>query len=143
MLVFRRDGSNTKISVRTVEAQDPLVLVNIELIVISDPPVIFESLGTSGLLIERSHRDIADLEQLWSCKEDEIDRVMIDGVDDTALIEEDCGVTAFLNFDSAGESGGTGSDDRYIKLFHVFGGGELRSEESSPHALINGFERRR
>src|SRR5689334_14191952 len=85
---------------------------------ISDTAIVLERLGTSRLLIKRGHRNVADLEQLRRGEKNEIYRVMINRVDNAALVEQDRRETALLKFDAAGESGGAGTKNGNIKALH-------------------------
>ena len=75
-------------SIGSVEAQHLLVLVDIELVMIGNAPVVFERFGATGLFVERGHRNIADFEQLGRGEKDQVDRIVIDRVDDAAFIEQ-------------------------------------------------------
>src|SRR5579884_688386 len=81
---FRADG---EVSVSAVEAQHSLVLVNVELVMIRNAPVILQRLRAAGFFVERRHGDVADFEQLGSGEENEINGVVVNRVDYTALIK--------------------------------------------------------
>src|SRR5579872_7087262 len=96
-------------AVGTGDVVDALILVDVELIVVGDAAVVFQGFGTAGLFGQAGHGDVADLEQLRGGEEDQIDRIVVDGVYYAALLDQDGLQAAALQLDAAGEAGGTGA----------------------------------
>src|SRR6478672_11362541 len=84
---------------------------------IGNAPVVLQTLSAPWLLVQRSHRDVADLEEFGCREKHEIDRVVIDRVDDTAFVEEDDIQPAPLQFDAARQPRGTCAYNCDIKDF--------------------------
>src|SRR3954454_20881849 len=96
-----RLSANLKIAVRALETQHTLVLMNVQFVVIGNTPVVLQAFSTSRLLVQRCHRDVADLEELRRREEHQIDRVVVDRIDDTAFVEKDDVQPAFFELDTA------------------------------------------
>ena len=73
--------------------------------------VVLEGLGARRLLVHARHRDVADLQKFRSGEERHVRRIVVERVDDAALVDDDRVQTAALQFDAAGEAGGSGADD--------------------------------
>ena len=112
------DGMGDERAVLAGDSLDALVLADVELVVIGDAAVIFERLGANGLIVQRGHGNIADFEQLGRGEEHHVVGVVVDGVDDAALVDQDRAHAAPLEFDAAGEAGGSGADDDDVERFH-------------------------
>ena len=94
------------------------ILADVELVVIGDATVIFESFGAHGLVVQRGHGNIADFEQLRRGEEHHIVGVVVDGIDDAALVDQDGPDAALLEFDAAGETGRPGANYDDVEQFH-------------------------
>ncbi len=90
---------------------DTHVLPDVELVVIGDATVIFEGFRTHRLVVQRGHGDIADFQQLGRGEEHHVVGVVIDGVDDAALIDQDGANAALFKLDAAGEARWTRAND--------------------------------
>src|SRR5579872_6523052 len=109
-------GRDLESAVGTGDSIHALVLMNIQLVMVGDAAVIFQSFGAAGLFRETGHGDIADLEQLRRGEENEIDRIVVDRVDDAALLDQDGLHAAFLQFDSTSESRGACADNQSVEV---------------------------
>src|SRR5260370_11779202 len=83
-------GGDFERSIRPADSVHALVLMDVQLVVIGDAAVVFQSFGAAGLPPEAGHGNVADLEQLWRCEEYEVRRIVGDRVDDAALLNQDC-----------------------------------------------------
>src|SRR6202041_339966 len=90
---------------------DQVVLVNVELVIRSNQPVILQRLITTGLGVGTGKRNVADLQQLGGGKERHVRRVMEQRVADAAFVDHDDAQAGFLSLNGAGEAGGAGTDD--------------------------------
>src|SRR4051794_14507074 len=126
-------GANCEVAVRAVEAENPLVLVNIQPIMVGHPAIVLQSFGPAGLFIERRHRNIADLEQFGRSEENEVDGIVINRINDAAFIEEDGLEAALLQLYTASKTGGPRSNDRYVETLQL---------EQRSHLFIDILERR-
>jgi len=78
--------------------------------VVGDPSVVFQSLAASGLVSDRCHGDVADLEQFWRGEKGQICRVLVQRVDNAALLQCLDREAGLLDFDGACKPGGPGTD---------------------------------
>src|ERR1041385_3954159 len=96
---------------------DPLVLADIELEMLGNAPVIFQRFGPVGLFVEAGHRNITDFQQFGRGEEDHVGGVVVNGIHHAALFDQDGFDSAVLQFDSAGETGGTGAHHQRVAGF--------------------------
>src|SRR5207244_12857872 len=81
----------------------PLILPDIEVIVLRNFAVILERLFACGLLARSAEWDVADLQQLRRSKERHVRWIVIDGVDHAALVNRNHFESRALSFDSTGQ----------------------------------------
>ena len=58
------------------DGQDLLILANVELIVLGDVAVVLQRFLPVGLLVGRTERNVADLQQFRRCKEHHVGRIV-------------------------------------------------------------------
>src|SRR6185503_17922014 len=100
-------GVNPEVVIATADVIYFFILVDIQLVVIRYAAVVFQGLGPIGLLVQASHGNVADFEQLGSGEERHVGRVVIERIGNTALFEENHVEIATLQLDATGESGRT------------------------------------
>src|SRR5438034_11125358 len=89
----------------------PLILPDIEVIVLRNFAVILERLFACGLLAGSAEWNIADLQQLRRSKERHVRWIVIDGVDHAALVNRNHFESRALSFDSTGQPGWASAND--------------------------------
>ena len=72
-----------------VDRLDPSVLANVEMVVFRDFAVVLQRLLAGGFLVGGDKGQIADLQQLRRGKERHVGRIVVERVDDTALVDGD------------------------------------------------------
>ena len=121
--VFAHDGFN------------PLVLANVEPVMLGDLAVVLESLLARGLLVRRGEWDLANFKQLGRGKKNHSCGVVKKRIHQAALVEHDDVKPEFLRFDGAGQAGRPCADHQDVGVhlgvrnsldlgqsFDVFGG---------------------
>ena len=98
-------GADNEITVRAVEIENALILVDVELVVVGDAAIVFERFGAARLFIKRGHGNVADFEKLGRGEENQIDGVMVKRIDDAAFIKQHGFEAAPFEFDATGETG--------------------------------------
>ena len=114
-LLFSADG---EVAVGAGEAKHAFVLMDVEMVVISNAAIVFQGFGAAGLFVERRHGDIADFEKLGRSEKNQVDGVVVERVCDATLVEQYGLETALLQVNAAGKTRGTGAYNSYVKLFH-------------------------
>ena len=92
-----------------------LVLVDIQLVVLGNSPVVLQGLSAVGLLVQAGHGDVADLEQLRRGEERHVGGVVVERVGYAALFDEDGVQAAQLEFDAAGQARRPGAHDERVE----------------------------
>src|SRR5258706_2546500 len=105
-----------KVAVFTVDCLDPLVLTDLQVVMLCSPPVIFERLQSSRLYERTRERDVANLKQLGRSKECHVGRIVKDRIDQASLFHDECFESGFLGFDRAGQSCRTRTYDEDVSL---------------------------
>src|ERR1700757_1447720 len=101
----------------------PLILSHVEVIVLGNFAVILERLFARGLLARSAEWNIADLQQFRGSKERHVRRIVVNRIDDAALVNGDCFESRALRLDGAGKPGWPGSNDDDI-------GARIRTRDS-------------
>src|SRR5438309_9442325 len=89
----------------------PLILSNVEVIVLGDFAIVFKRFFPCGLLAGSAEWNIADLQQLRRSKERHVRWIVIDGVDHAALVNCNHFESRALSFDSTGQPGWASAND--------------------------------
>ena len=111
---------DTEGTVRSLDREGPLVGVDPDLVALRDPTVIFEGFDPVGLLPLADKGEISDLEQLRGSEEDELGWIVIEGVDQAALLDHDVIETRPCRLDRAGEARRPSADDDDVQLCWIF-----------------------
>ena len=106
----RIDGVRDEGAVFAGDFFDRRVLTDVDLVMHRHAPIILEGFVTHGLFVERRHGNIADFKQFRRGEKHHIGGVIVERVDDAALVEENDVYATALEFDAAGEAGGAGAD---------------------------------
>src|SRR5882724_2477496 len=101
---------NLKIVVTPGHRLHPLVLADIEMIVLGDLAVVFERLLPGGFLPGGAERNIADFQQFGGSEERHVGRIVVDRIDYASLVDGYGLEASPLGLDGAGQSGRTGAD---------------------------------
>src|SRR6266850_8603526 len=109
-------GNHVKITVFTVDGLDPLVLANLQVVMLGGAPIVFERFQSSRLHERTREWDVSNLEQLGRSKKCHVGRIVKDRIDQASLFQDECFESGFLSFDRAGQSGRTGTDDEDVSL---------------------------
>src|SRR5882757_4633720 len=83
-------GNHMKIAVLTVDGLHPLVLANLQVVVLCSAPVIFERFQTSRFHESASEWDVANLKQLGRSKKGHVSRIVEDRIDQASLFQDEC-----------------------------------------------------
>ena len=67
---------NTEISVFAHDGLDPLILANVNMIVLGNLAIVLERFLSCGLLLSRGEWDVADFEQLRRREENHVRRIV-------------------------------------------------------------------
>ena len=84
------------------------------MIVLRDPPIIFQSFEAIRLWRRRGERNIANLEQFGRGEKNHVLRIVIDGINQASLVDEESLEACFLGLDGAGHAGRTSAHDQHI-----------------------------
>ena len=103
-----------KIVIAPGHGLDPLILADIEMIVLGDFAVVLERFLARGLLPRGAEGNVADFQQLRRGKERHVGGIVIDGIDHASLVDGHDFEAGALGFDGAGQSGGPGADHDHI-----------------------------
>src|SRR3954451_18360147 len=82
-------------------------------------PVIFQAFRAARLLVQRSHRDITNLQQFRGGEKHKIYRVVVNGIDDAAFVEQYSVESTLFEFNSARKTSGPRAHYCHIELFFV------------------------
>ena len=77
----------------------------------------------AGVLQGRGEGNVADLQELWSRKENHVRGVVEERVHQASLVDDEDLEAGLLDFDGTGEARGPGADDHYVaaRLWMCFG----------------------
>ena len=89
---------------RSGDVVHALVLMNVQFVMIRDATVVLERLCADRLFAQAGHRDVADLKQLWGGEEYHVCRIVVDRVDNTALLDQHGLEAALLQLNATSES---------------------------------------
>ena len=103
-----------KITVLTRNRLYPFVLPDVQLKVLGDTAVIFERFQPRRLSQRGGERNIANLEQLRRGEEHHVGRIVIDGIDEASLVDNQGLEARLLRFDGAGHARGTSAHDQHV-----------------------------
>src|SRR6266852_1679507 len=122
-------GCHSKVPVFAVDRFDPVVLANLQLVMLGGTAVVLEGFLASGLHQRGGERDLADLEQLRCGEKCHVGRIVEDRIDEASLVKNDRLETSFLRLNGAGQSSGTGAHDEDVSARVALGDG-LSARES-------------
>ena len=120
--VARRD---VEIIVRAHHSFNPLILPQIELVVLGHLAVVLERFQPVGLGIRSGERYVADFQQLRRSEKNHVGRIIKDGIDHAAFIDANNFESGALCFDRTRKAGGAGADNNHIRM-HVAAALKLR-----------------
>ena len=104
-------SGDAKIAVPAGYGFHPLVLVDIESVVLGDIAVVLECLRAGRLHVRGIERNVADLEQLRRGEKRHVSRIVEEGVDQAALVDNKHFQSDAMGLDRTREAGGTGAND--------------------------------
>ena len=107
-------GADDEITVFSHHGFDPLVLADVQVIMLGNFAVVLQSFLARGLLLGGGEGDVSDLQQLRRGEKEHALRVVIERVHQASLVEDDDSQANLLRFDGAGQACGTSADDEHI-----------------------------
>ena len=107
---------HVKIAIFAVDGFDPLVLTNLQIVMLGCAAIIFERLQAGRLHQRTGEWDVADFEQLRRREKRHVRRIVKDRIDQAAFVEDECLESGFLGFDCAGESRRAGPYNEDVSL---------------------------
>ena len=108
---------------------DPMVLANLQVIVLGGSAVVLEGFLASGLHQRSGERDVTDLEQLRRGEKGHVGRIVEDRIHQASFVKDDRPEASFLGLNGAGQSSGTGAHDEDVDPRVALGDG-LGARES-------------
>ncbi len=109
------EGGDAEVTVPALDAGHPLILADVEPVVLRDFAVVLEGLLAGGLLVGARERHVADLQQLRRGEEHHARGIVEQRVDQAALVDHHGLQPAALRFDAASEAGGPGANDQDVE----------------------------
>ena len=106
--------SHDEVAVDTFEVVYTLVLAHFEPVMQGHAAIVFERLGTVGLLAHARHRQIANLEQLRRREERQVVRIVVERVDQAPFLDHQRIEPAPFQLDRARQPGRPGADDHGV-----------------------------
>src|SRR5947209_2662286 len=92
----------------------PLILSNVEVIVLGDLAIVLERFFPCGLLARSAEWDVADLQQFRRSKERHVGWIVVDGIDHAALVNRNHFESRALSYYSTGQPGWASANDDYV-----------------------------
>src|SRR5882724_3246649 len=99
-------GCDVKVAVFAVDGLDPMVLANLQVVMLSGATVVLQRLQARGLHERTGKRDVTDLQQFRSSEKRHVSRIVEDRIDQAPLLDDEGLESSFLSFDRAGQTGG-------------------------------------
>ena len=106
--------SDTKVTVLARDGLYPFVLAHVQLKVLGDSAVIFQRFKPGGFRQGGGEWNVPDLEQLRRGEEHHVVRVVIDGIDEASLIDDEGLKASLVGLDGAGHAGGASAHDQDV-----------------------------
>jgi len=107
-------GGDPKLTIPARDGLHPLVLADMQSKVLGDAAVIFERFQARGLRQGCRERNIANLEQLRRSEKHHVIRIVIEGIDQASLVDDERLEAGLLDLDGAGQTGGASAHDQDI-----------------------------
>src|ERR1700691_5836732 len=107
-------GSDAKIIVLAGDRFHPFVLADLQVIMRRDSPIIFERLQSVRLRRSCREWNIANLEQLRRSKKHHVARIVINGIDEAALVDNQSLEPSLLSLNCTRHASGSRAHDKYV-----------------------------
>src|SRR6266480_4370570 len=107
-------GSNVEVSILPSDRLDPLILVNVQLVMLGDAAVVLQRLLPRGLEMSCVEWDLADFQKFRRGEEHHVRRIVVNRVDHAALVDDQSLQANLLRFDGTSQPSGPSSDDQYV-----------------------------
>ena len=107
-------SADTECAIAAGDGLDGFVEAQFEGVVIGGAAIVFEGFGARGFCFRGGERKIADFEAFGGGEEDHVGRVVIDGIAEAALVDDEGAEACAFGFDGAGEAGGSGADGEEV-----------------------------
>ena len=82
---------------------------------VGNAAVIFQRLEARGLGEGGGKRNVANLQQFRRGEKNHIRRIVVDGIDEASLIDDQGFKAGLLGLDGASQAGGPGADDHHVR----------------------------
>src|SRR5215469_17990922 len=102
---------NAEVPVLAGHGLDPAILVNVQVVMFGHSPVVLEGLPPRGLRIGGGEGNVADLEQLGRGEKHHVRRIVVDRVDQAALLDHQHAQADLLRLNPARQTGGASAND--------------------------------
>ena len=109
-------GSNAKISIVAGNGLHPLILMKRQFVVFGNMAIIFERFQSRGLRQCGSEWNVPNLEQLRCSEEHHVIRIVIDGINQASLVDDESFEARLLRLDGARQTRGATAHDQDITL---------------------------
>lgn len=105
-----------KVAAVAGDALHPLILADVQAVVLGDLAIVFERFLAIRLLIGAAEGDVADFQQLRRGEEGHVGGIVEQRVAEAAFVDQHGAEAVILGIDGAGQAGGSGSYDEYIAV---------------------------
>ena len=94
-------GGNVKTSVFAIDGLHPVVLVDLQIVVLCGSAVVLKSFLAGGLDERTREGDVANLQEFRRCEEGHVGRIVENRIDEAALVENERLEASLLRFNGA------------------------------------------